>query len=183
MPFDDRLPFHRKNLPEGVGAKLAEARVSVGRSRRDVAEKVGIAPRTLARIERGQQIPQWPTLKRLCDALGQSDFALAPRWSNDADYVPTSPEVAPGVGLRAVRKARGMTMAGLSAASGVSIATLSRYERGLVNSRTLGRRARGHHDRGEAQNIAIRDDLVATALGYDSAEALWTACAGIGGED
>lgn len=85
MPHDARLPFHRMNLPAGVGAGLKAAREGAGRSRRDVAAAAGIGMRTLARIERDQQKPVWPTLKRLCEELGLSDYAVAPRWSVDAD--------------------------------------------------------------------------------------------------
>lgn len=176
MPHDDRLPFHRRNLPPGVGAKLMDARTEAGRSRRDVTAGAGIAMRTLARIERDQQKPIWPTRKRLCEELGISDYAVAPRWSNDADYVPTDPAIAPGVGLRALRRQRGIAMAELADASGVSVSTFSRFERGLLVSRRLSRPLdAGGGLRSEA-DFVLHNDAVAAAFGFANSEELERAC-------
>ena len=176
MPHDDSLPFHFANLPSGVGVKLMEARKEAGRSREDVAAAAGIAMRTLARIERDQQKPLWPTLKRLCDELAVSDYSVAPRWSSDQDEVLTDPAIAPGVGLRALRRERGVSMAQLAKASGVNIATFSRFERGLLASRKLARRLDAQGGLRSEADFVLHNEAVAEALGFKSSKELHAAC-------
>lgn len=176
MAYDPRLPFQRRTLPDGYGAILRTARETAGSTRREVAEAVGIRPRTLARIERGQQKPLWATLNRLCDQLGVSTAVVAKRWLNDSFDVPSSPHTAPGIGLRALRRARGMTLVELSALSGVSAATLSRFERGLTASRLLGGRV-GHPDIArDDSDVVLDSDAVAAAFGLDGSASLRAAC-------
>lgn len=176
MPRDDRLPFHRSNLPAGAGVKLKAARIGAGRSRREIAEAAGVAPRTLARIERGEQLPRWPTLDRLCGALGIDPYLVAPRWSADAYDVPTDPGAVPGLGLRALRRKRGLSMEALSEASGVSVSTFSRFERGLLVSRLLGRRKDQPGVLISERDHVLENDRVASALGCTDSAALRAAC-------
>lgn len=174
MAFDPLLPFQRRLLPSECGARLRAARESQGVSRRDVAAAVGIAPRTLARIERGQQKPRWETLDGLCDHLDVSVVAVARRWFQDSLDVPTNSDVAPGLGLRALRRDRDITLAGLARLSGVSASTLSRFERGLTTSRLLSDVA------GEAQRRGGDGTYVglgvARAFGFGDVAGLRGAC-------
>ena len=171
MPHDDRLPFHRNNLPKEAGRRLRKARTALGQTRREVAAAAALAPRTLARIERGQQVPSWETVQRLCRALDIDPYGIAPRWSVDSDDVPTDPETVPGLGLRALRRQRGVTLKALAVASGVSISTFSRFERGLLVSRLLARRLGQAPIRYSERDVVLDNDAVAVALGCsDSAE-------------
>ncbi len=176
MPHDDRLPFHRANLPPKAGARLLQKRRATGRTRRAVAGEAGLAPRTLARIERCQQAPQWITVKRLCDVLGMDPYSVAPRWDSDSYDVPIDHEAVPGLGLRALRRARGMTLRQLSEATGISIPTLSRYERGLIASRLLGGRQDQPAVPYSERDLLLENDRVAFALGCRDSEALRKAC-------
>ncbi len=176
MGHDARLPFQRRTLPDGLGPALRAAREGLGRSRREVAHAVGIRPRTLARIERGDQKPLWPTLERLCDHLGISVATLARRWLRDSLDVPTDPESAPGVGLRTLRRQRGLTLVELSRLSGVSAATLSRFERGLTASRKLARRVGGPEVDRDERDVVVDHDGVARALGLANGAGLHEAC-------
>nr|WP_277926020.1 helix-turn-helix transcriptional regulator [Sphingomonas sp. JXJ CY 53] len=157
-------------LPPGLGFALREAREARGLSRREVAASTGIRPRTLARIERCAQCPSWPTLERLCDHLEVNVAAVAPRWLKDSFDVPTSPTEAPGVGLRALRRERGLTLAAVAAGSGVSAATLSRFERGITASRLLGPQM--------GVGACGDEDLarLAKVFGLSDGAALWQAC-------
>lgn len=169
------LPFQRSDLPEGAGLALRAARELAGRSRRDVADAVGIAARTLARVERGAQKPLWPTLNRLCDELEVSVFTVARPWAEQTVDVPTNPKVVPGLGLRALRRERGMTLVTFAELVAVSVATLSRFERGLTASRLLGRRVGGPEVSFDDRDVVLADRLV-KPLGFGTAEALEKAC-------
>ena len=140
---------------------------------------MGIAPRTLARIERGEQKPLWTTLDRLCDELGVSAASVAPRWVEDSFDVPSNPAAVPGLGLRALRQGRGMTLTRLAELTGVSAATLSRFERGLTASRRLASRVGGPDVAHDDRDVVIGSDAVAQALGFANAGALQRACAAV----
>lgn len=176
MAHAARLPFQRRDLPEDLGRALRASRARSGRSRREVAEAVGIAARTLARIERGAQKPLWPTLDRLCDELGVSVFTVARPWAAQAFDVPTNPKVAPGIGLRALRRQRGMTLVDLAGRLGVDAATLSRFERGLTASRLLGSRVGGPEVAFDDREVVLNGDRLSAAMGFATHEALERAC-------
>ena len=77
---------------------------------------------------------------------------------------------ASGVGLRALRRERGLTLVTVAAASGVSVATLSRFERGLAASRMLTSRV--------GPWTVDDEDVVRLAgvFGLPDGKALWRAC-------
>lgn len=170
------LPFQRRDLPAGLGTALRAARTGAGRSRRDVAAATGIAPRTLARIERGAQKPTWRTLDRLCDELGVSAFQLACRWVVQSMDLPTSPDSAPGLGLRALRLERGMSLVRLAGLTGVSVATISRFERGITASRKLGLRVGGPEVAFEDRDVVLNAERLASAFGLVGTVDLNRAC-------
>ena len=176
LAYDLTLPFQRRELPDDVGSKIRSARVALGRSRRDLALAVELHPRTLARIERGAQKPLWATLERICDELHLSVFSVARRWAQDSFDLPQEAEGAPGVGLRALRLKHDMTLVQLSSVSGVSAATLSRFERGLTASRKLGRRVGGPGVPHEDRDVVLDNDAIASAFGLEDSKSLRGAC-------
>ena len=176
MAHDDRLPFQRRHLPHGTGGLLSAAREARGLSRREVAIAVGIAPRTLARIERGDQKPLYPTLDRLCAELAIWTSSVAPRWVADEVDLPSNPVVAPGLGLRALRLARGITLVEMARLAGVAPATLLRFERGMTASRLLTRRIGGPGVAFEDRDLVLHSDTLAKELGLPDSGALHAAC-------
>jgi transcriptional regulator with XRE-family HTH domain len=176
MAYDPTLPFQHRELPSDAGIRLRSARIARGLSRQTLAQAVAIHPKTLARIERGAQKPLWATLERICDELGLSVFGIAKRWAQDSFDLPQEGEGAPGLGLRALRVARGMTLLQLADSSGVSAATLSRFERGLTASRLLAGRVGGPGVRHEDRDVVLDNDAVAAAFGLSDSSALSAAC-------
>lgn len=118
-------------LPPDLGVRVVSARVDAGLTRIALSSAAGVAPRTLARIERGAQRPTPATLRALAAALGVTLDDLAPNWGRDEDERLTSGAVAPGVAIRVLRRRCGLTQADLAAAAGVSVATVSRFERAM----------------------------------------------------
>jgi transcriptional regulator with XRE-family HTH domain len=51
-------------------ASLRDIRLSRAFSQRDLAEKAGIAPKTIVDLEQGRQEPRLRTIRRLAEALG-----------------------------------------------------------------------------------------------------------------
>lgn len=167
MMGDDRLPFLRCHLSPDAGYDIRAARLAAGWSRRNVAAAAGVSAKTLARIERVAQKPVRETLHAICDVLGLSfDTVAGDRWGKDAFDVPENPVAAPGIVIRAMRRLRGTTLRELADVAGVSVSTLSRFERGLTASRLLASR-----DGGPSVSFLDRDVMLssvpfATALGF-----------------
>jgi len=93
-----------------------------------LAEHVGLSVRQLQRLEAGEVDPRFRALTALSDALGVSLGALI-----DPLAAPESPQRLPtgrslGRQLRALREARGLTLAELSARSGLTAQYLQRVE-------------------------------------------------------
>ncbi|MBZ4419221.1 helix-turn-helix transcriptional regulator [Myxococcus sp. RHSTA-1-4] len=59
-----------------VGAAARAARVRLGLTQADVAERVGIAMEVYSRMERGKVLPSVTTLRRLCQVLHIRSDAL-----------------------------------------------------------------------------------------------------------
>ena len=152
-------------------------RIATGLSRVALARAAGVAPRTLARIERGEQRPVPATLRALARALGRDVGDLAPGWDRDEEERVTSGAVAPGLGLRALRRRAGLSLAAAATAAGVSPSTLSRFERGLHAPRRLTAIGDGEHGAASIDSLAITSTRLAAVLGFHSAAALTRACA------
>lgn len=62
------------------GRRLRELREAAGLSQHALGEKAGIAYQTIAKYERGENIPNWETVEKLADALGakMDDFRADP---------------------------------------------------------------------------------------------------------
>lgn len=177
------LAFSRGRLPQCLGDVIATVRKGAGLARIDLASAAGIAPRTLARIERGAQRPSPPTLRAVAAALGLRLGQLAPLWAEDEGERVISGAVAPGVAVRVLRIRRGLTQADVAAAAKISVATLSRFERGLHAPRgitALGDRANGAAGR---DCLAITSGKMARVLGFETPFELTRACAMIEADD
>ncbi|NBD12705.1 MULTISPECIES: helix-turn-helix domain-containing protein [Corallococcus] len=58
------------------GAAARDARIRLGLTQADVAERVGIAMEVYSRMERGRMLPRAQNLRRLCDVLAVSADVL-----------------------------------------------------------------------------------------------------------
>ncbi|NOK16654.1 helix-turn-helix domain-containing protein [Corallococcus carmarthensis] len=64
------------NLNTVFGAAARDARLRLGLTQADVADRVGIAMEVYSRMERGKMLPRAQNLRRLCDVLSVSADAL-----------------------------------------------------------------------------------------------------------
>jgi len=177
MPRENNLAFRLDALAEDVGQRLREERQRQNLSRKELAALAGISHSTIAHVERGDQRPYPDTLRSLAKAMSVPLVAFAPEWEKAEAARPKSGAAHPGVGLRALRKEKGLTLAALAAASGLKISTLSRLERGLHTTRKVA-----SFDAPGISNLnqlGLIHDKLATELGFENAEALTVACAEI----
>jgi transcriptional regulator with XRE-family HTH domain len=56
--------------------RLRELREAAALSQKAVAERVGITVRQVSRLETGAQVPTWPTVVKLAEALGVNCLAF-----------------------------------------------------------------------------------------------------------
>jgi transcriptional regulator with XRE-family HTH domain len=61
-----------KRLATGLGESARAARLRLGLTQEEVAERLGMAPEVYGRLERGNMLPSVPTLRVLCLLLGMS---------------------------------------------------------------------------------------------------------------
>jgi DNA-binding XRE family transcriptional regulator len=62
--------------PSWFGGRLRELRERQGLTQPQLAGKAGMAKDSLARLERGEQVPTWPTVLLLCAALEVTPMAF-----------------------------------------------------------------------------------------------------------
>jgi transcriptional regulator with XRE-family HTH domain len=74
-----------EKLQHLLGDSARAARLRLGLTQAEVAEKVGLGPGVYGRVERGTMMPSVPTLRRMCVALGIASDALL---SLEADTPP-----------------------------------------------------------------------------------------------
>jgi transcriptional regulator with XRE-family HTH domain len=55
--------------PSGFGEALQRVRIELGLTQKEVAEKAGIHPNTVARLERGKMEPSWQLVLAIAKAL------------------------------------------------------------------------------------------------------------------
>lgn len=69
-----------KSQADDVARRMAEAlrklRLHHAKTQAELAEQIGISLEAYSRIERGQSLPSYPTLMRLCELLGVTPDAL-----------------------------------------------------------------------------------------------------------
>jgi transcriptional regulator with XRE-family HTH domain len=74
------------------GAAARDARMRLGLTQADVADRVGIAMEVYSRMERGRLMPRAQNIRRLCDVLGVSADVLL---GVGAGPSPVSPRAKP----------------------------------------------------------------------------------------
>lgn len=121
------LTFRSEMIPDDFGVTLASARSARGWTQGRLARACGVRRETISRLEAGRRRPTADVVFRLQAALDLEPGELVPTW----------PEWSP-VGLptqsartRDRRRERRIPLRDAAAAAGVSIATLSRFERGV----------------------------------------------------
>lgn len=127
MPCPKTL-FPRANVPRDFGAAVREARKGRGWSKTTLARKVGVAPKTILRLERSETVPGFSLVSALLrdDVLGPSLPSIK-GWEYD------QPDVwKRGPRARAARRAAGLKLREVVAKAGGSIASLSAFECGLL---------------------------------------------------
>ena len=126
MPNKHLPHFSRHQLDDAIGPRIRAARGRQGKSRNELAAAAGIKSRTLARIERGDQIARVESLRAIATALNAPVESLARNWADDERRRRDNPDHL-GPGLRRARLKAGVTLANAAAAAGVSPTTLSRF--------------------------------------------------------
>ncbi|MFY2560476.1 helix-turn-helix domain-containing protein [Corallococcus terminator] len=84
-----REPVDHK-LAAILGGAARVARLRLGLTQGDVADRVGMAMEVYSRLERGKMLPRAQTLKRLCDALQVSSDTLLGVGRGGASLTPVS---------------------------------------------------------------------------------------------
>lgn len=149
-----------EEVPAAIGRMIRSERRRRRWTQRKLASAAGMRRETIYRLEKGR-IPTIDTVLRVEAAFGLASPHFAPDWVCDS-----SPD-APGLGPRTRRRRRqlGLTLAACAEAAGVSVATLSRFERGVDRSPALAEVLHG------VVAHAIRNDGLAAILGFaDSGE-------------
>lgn len=58
------------------GSRLRAIRTAAGMTLAELADKAGLEANALARLERGEREPMWPTVLKLAEALGVTPDAF-----------------------------------------------------------------------------------------------------------
>ena len=165
--------YLRKDVPSTVGPAIRFARLAKRWSQQRVADRSGVSRETIYRIECGRT-PDPDTVMRICGVLGIRVVDLVPDWiSAEDDDVPSLAEPYPGYRLRQRRRQLGVPLREAAEAAGVSIATLSRFERFMSASRTLLTPVYADDPEGGA---VIENDGLARLLGFPDSAGLAAYC-------
>ena len=127
------LLFPREAVPADLGARLYAFRRERAMTQECLAAKTGVTRWTIARIEAGRNVPRWYLVHAIERALGLEDRTLVPDWKDRPYYdAPLRSHRA-----RRARIAVGQTLAEVAKISGISVTTISRFERGLSNTQLI----------------------------------------------
>ena len=85
-----------EKLQSLLGEAARAARLRLGLTQAEVAEKAGLAQSVYGRIERGMMMPSVPTLRKLCLTLGISSDALLSLGGQEGAAPTAAPQ--PGAG-------------------------------------------------------------------------------------
>ncbi|RYG75250.1 helix-turn-helix domain-containing protein [bacterium] len=158
--------FPISDVPAGIGAALRERRLSKGWSQAKLAQRSGVSRGTIALVERSTRSPRADTVLRLLSVLLGDDAA-----TEQAALIPAWPEsdatrlVGHGPCSRERRRELGLTLADVAAATGLSEATISRFERNAGPTPSIiGWRTSDH---GDAHPFLLHEGL-AIILGFDT---------------
>lgn len=112
-----RAKTRRKENPLGgqIGRTAREARLKLGWTQADVAERIGLTVEVYGRLERGQMLPSTPTLIGLRSALGvAADVLLGLTPAQATTAPPEATDELPLETRRLVRSLRGLDRLQLS---------------------------------------------------------------------
>ena len=152
--------------------RLRNYREVRGWSRRDLAGKASIAPRTLARIERGAQRPKPETLRAIAASLQVQLQDLAPGWERDEIERTVSGVNHPGLGLKQLRDDQKITLEQAANAAQVDPSTLWRFERGLHGNGKIAALAQVDGE----EKLVFRSAGLADLLGFSNVTKLTAVC-------
>ena len=154
MPCPKTL-FPRVSVPKNFGDLVNTGRTNKKWSRVQLADMVGVAHKTIARLERRETVPSLQLVRALLrnEVLGR-ELPLVRGWELD------DPDAANrGFRVRAARLASDQTLAEVVAAAGGSIASLSAFERQLLAPIAYA----GDPDRDDGHSVT---EAYAKALGF-----------------
>lgn len=155
--------FPRREVPREIGTAVRLERRRRRMSQARLAERAGVGRRTIIRLEAGLHVPNSTLVQALEHILGFGERGLVPGWMDAPEWD------RPGRGelARRARKGRGLTLAQVSSRSGLSAATISRFERGLSDCAAIV-------DPADDGVSAFHNDRYAEALGFADAVAMRT---------
>ena len=124
MKFSSPLRFPLSSVPKDFGRSLRSARLARRWTQARLAKAAGLKRETIARLECGVRRPAADTVFRLEAAL-DLDGELVPAWPE------WKPIGLPSMGARSRERRRGLglSLAEVAEVAGVSVSTLSRFER------------------------------------------------------
>lgn len=166
--------FPRSALPERFGTVLADARIAAGLTQSALAAACGTTRETIYRIERHRsgKKPRYPSSRvvfAIATALGIDPGTIIEGWPEAAEAE------LPGYSARIRHRRRRLrlTLAAVAKATGVTAATLSRFECETALPRKLLELTRD-----EIGNVVVRivSDELAVILGFSDAAALDDYC-------
>lgn len=163
--------FSRSALPDDIGRRIRHMRTNAGWTRTKLARSSKISYRTVVRIESGKQKPTEQTLRRIATAFAKDIDDLCPNWLNDEINRVSSGDIHLGVGFRVIRKTKKITLKAASYAAGVSISTLSRFERAFHVTREFSA-----YDSNGRHSFVIPNAKLTKLFGFDSIELFVRAC-------
>lgn len=143
--------YPRSAVPADIGARVRDLRTARGWSQERLARRFGASRRTISRLEADGHVPRPGLVHALERAFGLFQ-RLVPGWPPDDPYTPLR-----GPRARRARRAAGLSLLQVSRACGVSVPTLSRFER----------------EYGSTEQIVLDDrvanDRYARAIGFEDA--------------
>ena len=163
----------RSAIPDGVGQTVRTARRSRRWTQQRLADRSGLSRKTVCRVEAGGA-PDADTLLRVCEALALPVLELVPAWAKPEDDDPPSlGDPLFGYRVRRRRRELGIRLEEAAAAAGVSVSTLSRFERLASASTVLLKPLYADDPDGE---VRLENDGLAKLLGFADTDALNAYC-------
>lgn len=153
--------FPISGIPEDFGVRLSSERRALKWSQARLAKLAGVRRETISRLERGATKPVADTVFRLEKALDLEAGTLVPAWPEWAPLESSSY----GAASRRRRLQRGLSLEAVAKKTGISQATVSRFEREVQAPPSLVRIGRTGLDT-ELQSLVSLD--YAQALGFSS---------------
>jgi len=77
---------------ESFGTRLRALRERVGLTQKQLAERAGLHPQGVVKLERGEREPAWTTVLALADALGVNCLAFVEQSDPSPSAAPKSPK-------------------------------------------------------------------------------------------